>query len=188
MTIEAQGANVVIDWDAEIQAIVCKCDKQVKANKQSTCRQLGHDKHDCCDKEIQKKKNKTGPGRQEQLAPERGYTNPSNPPVSRIKMTRLQSWISRQNRGSAWPDAMLLDQSGSPKQLIEFKFKCPAGVKTSRPKKTGIWGRCSGNQANPTWTRYKGGRTQRDKYTALSRALGIDPNENPPNLKSNVDC
>jgi len=188
MTIEAQGSNMVVDWTEVLQQIVCECEKQVKANKQSTCRQLGQDKHDCCDKEVQKRKNKTGPGRQEQLAPERGYTNPNSPPVKRIKMTRLQSWISRENPGSAWPDCMLLDEKGQPKQLFEFKFKCPEDTRVSKDKATGQWRKCSGAQPTPTWTKYKGGRTQRDKYLKLGEALGIDNEENPPTLLDNSKC
>ena len=185
---ETQTPKPTIDWDEVLKEIACKCDKQVQPNKQSTCRQLGQEKHDCCDKEIQKQKNKTGPGRQEQLAPERGYTNPDNPPVSRIKMTRLQSWISGKNRRSCWPDAMLLDEKGNPKQLFDFKFKCPANVRT-RKKKDGTWAAvCDGQQPYPTWTKYKDGTTQKDKYKRLGAALGINNNEHPPKHVTNEGC
>ncbi len=171
-------------WEDILKEIACKCDKQVQANKQSTCRELGQQKHDCCNKEIQKRKNKTTPGRQEQLAPERGYTSPSAPPVKQIKMTRLQSWISKQNRGSCWPDAVLLDEKGQPKQLFDFKFKCPAGTRVSK-KKDGTWSTCKGDQPYPTWTKYKGGGSQYTKYVKLGEALGIDNDANPPKVVDN---
>jgi uncharacterized Zn-binding protein involved in type VI secretion len=170
-----------------LKDIACKCDKQVKANKQSTCRELGTQKHDCCNKEIQKRKNKTGPGRQEQLAPERGYTNPKNPPVKRINMSRTDSWKSGQNRGSCWPDVVLLDEKGNPKQLFDFKFKCPAKTRT-RKKRDGTWATCTGDQPTPDWTRYKGGRSQKDKYKDLGEQLGIDNKANPPEVIHNVGC
>jgi uncharacterized Zn-binding protein involved in type VI secretion len=183
----APGNQQAPQWEEVLKDIACKCEKQVKPNKQSTCRELGQQKHDCCNAEIQKRKNKTGPGRQEQLAPERGYTNPSNPPVKRIQMTRLQSWISRQNRRSCWPDAILLDEKGNPKQLFDFKFKCPAPTRTRR-KKDGTWATCTGNQPTPTWTRYKDGTTQEDKYKNLGAALGIDNAANPPKIVDNQGC
>lgn len=182
---EVQAPTVVVPWEDVLKEIACKCDKQVKPNKQSTCRQLGTDKHDCCNKEVQKRKNKTGPGRQDQLAPERGYTNPNSPPVSQIKMSRFDS-LKAGNKGSCWPDAVLLDEKGKPKQLFDFKFQCPAGTRT-RKKKDGSWATCKGG-APVGWTVYKGGKTQRDKYLKLGDALGIDNTANPPKVVSNEGC
>ncbi|SAK72186.1 hypothetical protein AWB82_04412 [Caballeronia glebae] len=212
MTVKAEGKNIQLLGDAMtnnggspansgcvgnqqspqtfeeiLKAIACKCDKQVQPNKQSTCRELGTQKHDCCDKEIQKRKNKTGPGRHEQLAPERGYTNPYKPPATRIKMTRFQSYISRANPRSCWPDAMLLDEKGNPKQLFDFKFRCPAGTR-SRRKKDKTWSICDGNQDYPTWTKYKDGTSQLDKFVALGQQLGIDNEKFPPAIINNAGC
>lgn len=163
---------------AVLQQIACKCDKKVKPGKK-TCRQLGTKKHDCCEKEIQKLASKNVGG-------ERGYTNPRKPPVKRIRMTRLDSWKAG-NKGSCWPDAMATDGRGKPKQLFDFKFKCPKGTRTAK-KKDGTWAVCTGDQPTPTWTTYKNGRTQLQKYEALSEQLGIDVQENPPEIIDNEEC
>jgi uncharacterized Zn-binding protein involved in type VI secretion len=164
---------------AALQAIACKCDKK-KYKKKLTCRQLGTAKHACCEKEIQKLDHKNVGG-------ERGYTNPSKPPVKRIRMSRLASWKSGKNKGSCWPDAMATDGRGKPKQLFDFKFKCPKGTRTAK-KKDGTWAVCTGDQDVPTWTQYKGGRTQKDKYIKLGEELGIDNEEYPPEIIDNGDC
>jgi uncharacterized Zn-binding protein involved in type VI secretion len=184
--VHAPGAPMT-SLEEELEKIVCKCDRKVKPNKQSTCRKLGQEKHDCCNKEVQKLKNKTGPGRQQQFAQERGYTDPDKPPVRRIQMTRLQSWISKENPRSCWPDAVLLDEKGNPKQLFEFKFKCPAGVRT-RKKKNGTWATCTGQQPSPGWRSYKGGGTQEIKYMKLGAQLGINNKTNPPTIVNNEGC
>lgn len=182
-TGEAQGATVTVSWEAELQVIVCKCSTDVKPNKQSTCRQLGTARHDCCNRAIQKRKNKTGPGRQEQLAPERGYTNPASPSVSRIRMTRVESFLSGQIRGSIWPDALLLNEQGNPKQLFEFKFKCPAGTRTRRKRKGGPWLHASGNQPTP-----QASQRQLRRMEALGARLGIDNQSCPPTVVTNEAC
>jgi hypothetical protein len=170
-----QAPETPTDWNAVLQKIVCKCDQQVKANKQSKCRELGTLKHDCCNKEVQKHKNKSGPGRKEQLAPERGYTNPFSPPSERINAVNV---VRKQFPRSCWPDAVLLDPMGKPKQLFDFKFRCPDGVR-KHPKPNKPMGFSPGRKGRPG---------QLAKYLALGNNLGIDNNANPPTVVHNENC
>lgn len=158
-----------------LQDIACKCDKQVKANKQSTCRELGTKKHECCNKAVQQHKNQ---GKEPKLAPERGYDAAGN----RMRMTRTEALFSGQIRGTCWPDACTLSNTGQPTQLFDFKFKCPAGTRTRR-KKGGGWHTCDGTQAFPTFS-----PRQLANYEALSRQLGIDPAQNPPTPIDTQNC
>lgn len=201
MDVKAEGKNIQLLGDAmtnnggspanagtptgEIQAplmvsqtlkdIVCKCNREVKAHKQSTCRQLGNEKHACCNKAVQQHKNR---GEEPKLAPERGYDKEG----TRLRMTREQAVTSGKIKGTRWPDACTLDDNGNPSQLFDFKFKCPAGTRT-RKKKGGGWATCSGNQGFPGWS-----PGQLKKYKNLSTQLGIDLTESPPQIIDTCDC
>jgi hypothetical protein len=100
-------------------------------------------------------------------------------------MSRFETLKSGTIKGTAWPDAMLLDEKGNPKQLFDFKFKCPEGTRTKKNKKTKVWGTCDGNQPYPGWTVYKGGKTQKQKFDKLGSALGCTEE---PQLVTNEDC
>ena len=203
---EGQGAAVPLQTaQAKLQEIACKCDKEVVANKQSTCTELGNKKHDCCEKALKKHKSSANPPK---LRGERGYDMRCNPP-QRLRTTRKELakristdvregglfggaseveigrgiWgrLMRALRGTCWPDACSLDAQGNPSQLFDFKFQCPKGTRIRR-KKGGGWVTASGGVSS------KWGRGQLAKYRALSLALGIDTEQNPPRLIKSEDC
>ncbi len=203
---EIQGTSTAIPTAEEkLQEIACKCDKQVKANKQSTCVELGNKKHECCEKELKRHKSS---GKPPELRGERGYNMRESPP-QRLATTRkkieqqvardvreggmfsgaseqtigraIWSRLRRKLRGTCWPDACTLDGNGNPSQFFDFKFQCPEGTRIRR-KKGGGWVTAGGT--TPTgW-----GKGQREKYERLSQALGIDPDQNPPTLITSDTC
>ncbi|REG30758.1 uncharacterized protein DUF4150 [Archangium gephyra] len=198
-------ATAIPTAEEKLQEIACKCDKQVKAHKQSTCIELGNKKHECCEKELAQHKNSGKPPR---LRGERGYDTRSSPP-QRLHTTRMKieqqisrdvreggmfagasertlggiiwSKLRRKLRGTCWPDACTLDDQGNPSQFFDFKFQCPAGTRIRR-KRGGGWV-LSGGTTSTDW-----GKGQREKYEALSRALGIDPRQHPPTIISSELC
>ncbi|NVJ26294.1 MULTISPECIES: PAAR-like domain-containing protein [Myxococcus] len=203
---EGQGAAVPLQTAEEkLREIACKCDKDVKANKQSTCMELGNKKHDCCEEALKKH---AGSGNPPQLCGERGYDVRCNPPQS-LGMTRKglaqrisadvregglfpgasEATIGRKVwgrlmqalRGTCWPDACSLDARGNPSQFFDFKFRCPEGTPIRR-KKGGGWVTASGESAC-AW-----GKGQQVKYVALSSALGINAKTNPPVIIGNDLC
>lgn len=171
----------------QLQDIVCECEKDIASKdadgepNKRTCQYLGVLKHKCCESKIKKN---TRQGKQSGVQGETGYTSDTPPQV--ISSSRGASPPS----GSSWPDACITDGAGNPVKLIDFKFKCPADSPTN--KSGGV---CSGNQPTPGWTKYSAAKaaasgfaTQKEKYEDLGERLGIDNDENPPEVIDNEDC
>nr|CAP62396.1 hypothetical protein [Archangium disciforme] len=191
--------------EEKLREVACKCDRQVKPNKQSTCIELGSKKHECCEKELRRHKSS---GKPPSLRGERGYEiragsarrlRASRKSVeartaaevrrgglyggtSEVQM-RQAIWkeLRRSLRGTCWPDACSLDGKGNPSQLFDFKFQCPKGTRIRR-KKGGGWVVSKGGSM-PVWR-----KGQYKKYKQLSEALGIDLLESPPLLIDTLAC
>ena len=171
----------------QLQEFVCECDKEIKSKNENgtpnkrTCQFLGVLKHKCCESKI---RDKTRQGERSGVQGETGYSTDN--PAKLIGTNRG----SNPPAGSCWPDACITDGSGNPFKLIDFKFKCPEGSPTNNSG-----GICSGDQPTPTWTRYSaskqakiGFETQEEKYHDLGERLGIDNEENPPEIIDNEEC
>jgi hypothetical protein len=181
----------------KLQEIACKCDKKAGDKKKDTCAEQGKKKHDCCAEEIEKHK---ASGEDPQIDGERGYNKDgsrADVDSNGNQLTRDpmpgESWPDWKARikGTCWPDACAVDAQGNPSQLFDFKFKCPAGSKTRKKKKGGrYWYRAKDTDTYPTWTRYKGGRTQEEKYIELGNNLdpSIDNAKNPPTVINTENC
>lgn len=170
-----QGDATVKTIDAKLKEIVCECNRQVKqappGTKQKTCAQLGTEKHECCEKAIQALKSP-------QIEGEKGYDKAGNPMPP--GMTRTAAFKTPIGKGSCWPDCTITDKNGN-KQLVDFKFKCPPN--TPVRKKKGKWIKTPEKSPGkwPTWTKYKNGRTQEDKYKDLGKKL--EKKQQPPRYK-----
>jgi len=168
---QANTLNVAGDFESPpvppaIQDIVCSCQRKVNRsrNKNSTCAQLGSEKHACCEEAIKKH---NAEGKSPKLGGERGYdANGSQLQGNRAALADA----GQLPPGSLWPDACIVDANGNPQQLVEFKFKCPAGTKI-RKGKNGRWIRSRRSKQHPGWGRGRGKRNQRVKYKALGAKM-----------------
>jgi hypothetical protein len=115
---------------------------------------------------------------------EKGYSKKTGEPVSTPRMPLIgESFHAHQARiaPNMYPDAALLDDFGRPKQFIEFKFQCPAGV----PNRNG--GTPGEGNTPQTWTPGKKGKEgQLEKTIALGDKQ--DPKTDPPRLVTNEEC
>lgn len=175
-TVNAQGEiQAPVAVAKALKDIACKCDaKHDPPGKNDTCKSLGRKKHECCEKKLQQRKKR---GTKPRLEGERGYTKKGK----RIRMSRDRARQAGRLKGTSWPDASTADSSGRPTQFFDFKFKCPKGTKI-RKDDNGKWIKAKGNKS-PTWR-----PGQEEKYRRLSKARGIDPDENPPQIVSNEGC
>ncbi|MCC7155139.1 MAG: DUF4150 domain-containing protein [Bryobacterales bacterium] len=168
-----------------LKAIVCECNRQVQqappGKKQKTCAQLGEEKHACCEEAIKKKGHS-------QIEGEKGYgTKPDYKPIT--GMTRTQARAAGLGKGTSWPDCTITDANGN-KQLVDFKFKCPPNTPVRKKKKGGnLWIKTPASSPGkwPTWTQYKNGSNQEEKYKELGKAQK-PPITTPPRIVDNKGC
>ncbi len=168
-----QGDAPVASIKAALKKIVCECNRQVQQappkKKQKTCAQLGTEKHNCCEKAIQAMNSP-------QIDGESGYGKPPNyAPISGPKPAHPP-------RGTSWPDCTITDTNGR-KGFVDFKFKCPPNTPVRKKKKGGhnwIKTKSSSPGRWPTWTEYKDGSNQKEKYEAVGKK------QNPPITKKPV--
>jgi hypothetical protein len=168
-----------------LKDIVCKCNDEVKqappGKKQKTCAQLGTEKHECCEKAIKDMKHS-------QIEGEKGY-GPKDEYKPITGMTRTQAHAAGLGKGTSWPDCTFTDTKGN-KGLIDFKFKCPPDTPVRKKKKGGnLWIKTSATKPGkwPTWTQYKNGSDQEEKYMELGKAQDPEITKRP-RIVSNKGC
>jgi len=165
---------------ADIKKIACDCDKKVKqapaGKKQKTCSQLGREKHACCEKAIQ------GPPKAEGIDGEQGYgpkaSKPGDPDRAPLTQTRSQIYHAgggKALRGTCWPDATITGTDGE-KKFVDFKFRCPPNTPVRKKTKGGVRYFKTGPTPGPfpSWTVYKNGTTQKEKYEEVGKKNGVN--------------
>jgi len=187
--LQGEMQAAIIAATKALQDIACKCDKlvneskskQKKIEKKKNCRDLGSQKHDCCEKAI-KKHNREG--KSPQLQSETGYKDGKRigPPPSRKKAPgESKADYYARISDTVWPD-MCLMVDGKPAKIFDFKFACPEGVRKADTK-----------PSIPDWTpgnMKKGKPGQLAKYQKLSSQLGINifSEEQQPEIIHNMNC
>lgn len=178
------GSAKVATIDRILKEIVCECNRQVKQaspkKKQKTCAQLGTEKHECCEKAIQKK--------HPQIEGEKGYDKTGKPMPPGI--TRTGAYAAGVGKGSSWPDCTTTDMNGK-KQFVDFKFKCPPNTPVRKKKKGGnlfIKTKSSSPNKWPTWTKYKNGWSQKKKYIKLGKQQAPKEIYKKPKVVNNKGC
>lgn len=174
------GSAKVATIDALLKEIVCKCNRDVKQaspkKKQKTCAQLGTEKHTCCDRAIKKKGHS-------QIEGEKGYgKKPKYKPITGPKPRYP-------GRGTSWPDCTITDKNGN-KQFVDFKFKCPPDTPIRKKVKKGhLWIKSKSSSPGqwPTWTVYKDGSNQKEKYESVGKKQK-PPINKKPKIVNNKGC
>jgi hypothetical protein len=168
----------------ELKKIVCDCDKKVKqapaGKKQKTCAQLGREKHDCCEKAIQ------GPPKDPNIDGEKGYDKNDAPIEGKTRSQIYHEGGGKALKGTCWPDATITGSDGE-KKFVDFKFRCPPNTPVRKKKKGGKRYFKTGPTPGPfpTWTVYKNGKTQKEKYERVGKKNGVNQE---PEVMTTEDC
>ncbi|QSQ22079.1 hypothetical protein JY651_44250 [Pyxidicoccus parkwayensis] len=175
MTVVTQKAGAPVTPEGVLQQILCECHQKIQPKEGDTCASLGEAKHECCDKAIQN--HKAPP----HIDGERGYASDG----TRLSQSRAQLKASGTSlKGTLWPDACSTDAAGNPTQFFDFKFVCPGGTQFY-DRKTGEV-RFSRGKGNPGADFYfPAGKSQYDRYLALSEKLGMTQ---PPKPLTSQSC
>ncbi|SAK74043.1 hypothetical protein AWB79_04310 [Caballeronia hypogeia] len=157
-----------------LKKIVCDCDKKVKqapaGQPQKTCSQLGTEKHKCCDDAIK------APPKKEGIEGEQGFgtKKDGHPPLTKTRSQMFHEGGGKALRGTCWPDATITG-SDNKKRFVDFKFRCPPNTPVRKKKKGGVSYFMTGPTPGlfPTWTIYKGGGSQLQKYKDVGAMNGV---------------
>lgn len=185
-TVDLGGEMQMTQAVEDLKKIVCDCEQSVNQStkpSEETCRSLGDKKHECCDNAIKNHPNKN-------LGPEKGYRIRKDGSLQSVPPPRKKSPAEsfpdycKRIGGTRWPDACV-NIDGKPAKLVEFKFSCPKGVGVKKPGQAPF----SEGTTNTQWTPGKNGKPgQFEKYCELSEKMGIDVDQNPPELVNNTTC
>jgi len=171
-----------------LQEIVCECSRvydelQDQRDPKKNCRQLGEEKHDCCNAGINLHNKE---GKSPKLQGEQGYRENSGAPDPSAdrKWPRGASPEAyfRGIAGRIFPDAAVLDANGKVDQFVEFKFQCPKGTPTRKDALP------SEGTAKQGWTPARG-----KKPDQLTRTQDLGQKQDPkvtkePMLLTNENC
>lgn len=183
-TVDLAGNQDVSKATKALTDFFCDCVKTTKPKRDSTCRSHGDDVQACVEAKIAEHNDK---GEAPKLQGEKGYRkNGAKIRGEPARKDYFRAHGKKGMKGTVWPDGALIGDDGKPKQLYEFKTKCPEGVRTRKKKKGGrYWTYCTGEQPTPTWS--KGQKWQTIKF-GESLDPPINPKTNPPILINNDKC
>lgn len=171
-----------------LQDIVCECERhtnevQSKRAVKANCRQLGEQKHDCCNDGVNLHNRL---GKSPPLQTERGYHENTGrlDPLADRKWPRGASPEAyfRGISGRIFPDGAVLDSAGNVDQFVEYKFQCPKGTPTRDNAKD-----AAGN-AVQDWTPARG---KKENQRVRTKKLGEKQNPKvtkEPMLLTNEKC